>query len=123
MAAIRGLEEAIKNAQGKVVLGMVLLTDSEYLKNVLCNWLWKWRQNGYRKANGEPVKNSDLILRLDATAKAYKELYILHNPECRESSAVQVQHFHGHSGVSGNEQADAFARKGALRYRKMHFGR
>lgn len=122
MAAIRGLEEAIKNCQTKLVLGIELVTDSEYVQNVLCKWLWTWRQNGYRRTNGEPLKNVDLIRRLDATRKAYNEFYARDNPENSLNDAVTVNHVRGHKGNPGNEQADAFARKGALRYRKIHFG-
>jgi ribonuclease HI len=122
MSAIRALEKAVKNTRGKVVYGITLVSDSVYLIKMLSQWLWRWRENGYRKTNGEPVKNMDLILRVDEAAGAYKALFIRDNPNCRRNDAVQLRHVYGHSGDHGNEQADAFARKGALRYGKMHFG-
>lgn len=123
MAVIRCIEEAIKNSRDKLVLGIEIVTDSEYTMNVLCDWLPKWRKNGYKKANGDPVQNLDLIRRLEARMKDYRELFNCDNTHSfTRDTAIAIRHVHGHTGIPGNEQADALARKGALIYRRTHFG-
>lgn len=64
MAAVHVLETLASNtALHKVVIH----TDSNLLLQTVTVWLPNsWRANEYRKANGEPVANMDLIRRLDA---------------------------------------------------------
>lgn len=40
---------------------VVIYTDSMLLINSLTKWLTKWKRNNYRKADGNPVLNLDLI--------------------------------------------------------------
>ena len=53
-AAIMALEEVNKNSE------ITIYTDSSYVKNGITEWVLKWRENGWKNSNKEPVKNKDL---------------------------------------------------------------
>jgi len=71
-----------------------LYTDSEYLINCVTKWVKGWKQKGWKKSDGKPVLNQDLLEILD-------EL---------NSGLVKWQYVRGHSGNIGNERCDAIAR-------------
>ncbi len=76
---------------------VVILTDSKYLKNGMTKWVSGWMRNGWKTQGKDPVKNQDLWKRL-------VEMSAKHD--------VTWKWIPGHSGISGNEQADALANKG-----------
>ena len=39
---------------------VVVLTDSEYLRNGMMSWTRTWQRNGWRTSAGSPVKNKEL---------------------------------------------------------------
>ena len=45
---------------------VALYTDSQYLRRGVTEWMPQWAQKGWRKADGEPVKNQDLWRELDS---------------------------------------------------------
>jgi ribonuclease HI len=49
-----------------------LVTDSQYVKKGTTEYLPKWRSNGWRKANGEPVLNQDLWDQLDQVSQGHE---------------------------------------------------
>lgn len=71
-----------------------LYTDSEYLINCMTKWVKGWKRKGWKKADGNPVQNQDLLETLDAL----------------NSKQVNWQHVRGHSGNVGNERCDVIAR-------------
>jgi len=73
---------------------VVLITDSEYVKKGLTEWLPVWKKRGWKTAAKKPVKNADLWQRLDDAADRHK---------------VEWRWVRGHSGQEGNELADALA--------------
>jgi ribonuclease HI len=73
---------------------IILYTDSEYLINSVTKWLKGWKRKGWKKADGNPVQNQDLLEILD-------EL---------NNRLVSWQYVRGHSGNVGNERCDAIAR-------------
>ncbi len=93
MAAIAGLEALKRPCE------IVLTTDSQYLKRGVEEWLARWRANGWRTSNREPVKNRDLWERLSAALAAHR---------------VTWHWVKGHAGHAGNERADVLAREAAL---------
>lgn len=97
MAAIAGLE-ALKRP-----CSIRLTTDSRYVQQGIEQWLPKWRANGWRTADRQPVKNQELWRRL-ATA-------------C-ERHTVRWAWVRGHSGHSENERVDVAAREQAERFRE-----
>ncbi len=57
-AAIEALEILKKPCQ------VTLMTDSEYLRKGITEWLQGWKKNGWKTKSNEPVKNVDLWQRL-----------------------------------------------------------
>jgi ribonuclease HI len=90
MAAIRGLEALNRDCE------VHLLTDSQYLKKGITEWLPMWKAKKWKTAAKSPVKNADLWKRLDAAASRH---------------AVRWEWVRGHSGHRENELADALARR------------
>ena len=91
MAAIQGLE-ALTEARR-----VVLVTDSQYLKNGITQWLANWKRKGWRTASKQPVKNVDLWQRLDEIAGRHE---------------IDWQWVKAHSGHAENERADQLANRG-----------
>jgi len=49
-----------------------LVTDSQYVKKGITEHLPKWRSNGFRKSNGDPVLNQDLWDQLDLVGQGHE---------------------------------------------------
>jgi len=75
--------------------GVVIHTDSEYLKKGITEWLPKWRRNGWKTRTG-PVKNADLWQRLQEQVDRHD---------------VNWEWVKGHSGVTENERCDELVRE------------
>lgn len=88
LAAIKGLEALKRPCQ------VTLISDSNYLRQGMTQWLEGWKKKGWKTANKKPVKNQDLWQRLD---------------ELNQKHDVQWQWVKGHNGDPGNERADALA--------------
>jgi ribonuclease HI len=73
-------------------------TDSTYVKTGVTSWLPRWKTNGWKTSNREPVKNADLWQRLDAAMAPHQ---------------VEWHWVKGHAGHPENERADKLAVKGA----------
>jgi ribonuclease HI len=58
-AAIMALKEVNMNSE------ITIYTDSNYVKNGITEWVLKWKENGWKNSNKEPVKNKDLWKKLD----------------------------------------------------------
>lgn len=71
-----------------------LTTDSEYLRQGITQWLAKWKVNGWRTSQKQPVKNQDLWQALDAAAARHE---------------ISWHWVKGHSGHDENERVDAAA--------------
>jgi ribonuclease HI len=91
MAAIEGLS-ALKSP-----CEVSLTTDSQYVRKGISEWMPRWKANGWRTANKQPVKNQDLWQRLD---------------EMEQYHRVVWHWVKGHSGHRENEIADQLANQG-----------
>ncbi|SFK48413.1 ribonuclease HI [Methylorubrum salsuginis] len=89
-AAISALEHFPEGAQ------IEMRCDSQYVVKSVTEWMRGWKARGWRTATG-PVKNIDLMQRLDALAAA------------RDVRWTWVR---GHAGEAGNERADRLAAQG-----------
>jgi len=74
-------------------------TDSQYVQKGISEWMAGWKRRNWRTASGQPVKNQDLWLQLDALSQ-------LHH--------IEWKWVRGHSGHPENERADALANQGVL---------
>jgi ribonuclease HI len=75
-----------------------IMADSSYVIDALTKWRHGWKKRGWKTASGEPVKNRDLMERLDA-------LVIERMPT--------FEWVRGHDGHAANEAADERARAAA----------
>ena len=83
--ALRAIKEDLK---------IEIITDSQYVKNGINNWIVNWKNNGWRTAAKKPVKNKDLWQELDDLVQNYR---------------IKWKWVKGHSGDPGNERADQLA--------------
>jgi ribonuclease HI len=85
-------------------------TDSEYLRQGITQWLAKWKANGWRTSQRQPVKNQDLWQRLDEVTSGHE---------------VRWHWVKGHSGHDENERVDQAANEAidALGTRAVRHGR
>jgi len=77
-------------------------TDSKYVIDGLTSWIKGWKAKGWKTAKGDPVKNKELWLELDALNSKRKATF---------------DWVRGHSGHPGNERADELAKLGAYEAR------
>lgn len=91
MAAIQGLRALKRPCQ------VDLYTDSQYVRKGIMEWMAGWKKNGWKTAARKPVKNEDLWRTLDEEVARHD---------------VKWHWVRGHSGVPGNERADALANQG-----------
>jgi len=97
MAAIGGLEALTRPCE------IDLTTDSQYVKRGVEEWMARWRANGWRTSDKQPVKNRDLWERLSAALAAH---------------TVRWHWVKGHAGHAENERVDVLARDAALEMQK-----
>lgn len=60
-ACIKGIERVISKI---VFYKLIIYTDSMYLINSITNWSEKWKDNKWKKSNGEKILNKKLIKKL-----------------------------------------------------------
>ena len=80
-----------------------VLCDSQYVINSVTQWMPGWKRRGWRKADGKPVLNRELLEALD------------HALAGRD---VRFEWVKGHAGHPLNEAADERARAAADAYRR-----
>ncbi len=79
-----------------------ILCDSQYVINSVSKWMAGWKRKGWRKADGKPVMNVELLKDID-TAIAGRQ--------------VTFEWVKGHAGHQLNEAADARAQAAARAFR------
>lgn len=75
---------------------LLVRADSQYVINVVTKWGPGWRKKGWKKADGKPVANQELVAEL---LEAY---------ETRKAK-TRIDWVRGHTGDAGNEEADRLA--------------
>lgn len=65
-AAIEGLRALKEPCEVEVV------TDSEYLKNGITQWIHGWKRNGWKTSAKKPVVNQDLWMELDELVSKHR---------------------------------------------------
>lgn len=96
-AIVRALELTQEDEKVRV------FSDSKYSIDCSTSWYKAWEKNDWKKQNGEPVLNQDLIKRIRALIKE------------RDDAGFQTlfQWVKGHSTNAGNSAADRLAVAGA----------
>mmetsp|Transcript_4771 Transcript_4771/g.11030 ORF Transcript_4771/g.11030 Transcript_4771/m.11030 type:complete len:330 (-) Transcript_4771:305-1294(-) len=95
-AAVKALE-LCRDSRG---LPVRLFTDSQYTIKCVSEWIQRWRSNGWKNANKDPVSNQDLVKTLDALIRERNGFGM---------SMLEMVHVKGHSGNEGNDKADELA--------------
>jgi ribonuclease HI len=72
-----------------------VVTDSRYLHDGMTAWMVGWKRKGWKTASGQPVKNRDIWIQLEAAASAHER--------------VRWHWVKGHFGHALNERADMLA--------------
>ena len=91
-AAIEGLKRLKESCSVEIV------TDSEYLRNGVTNWIHGWKRKGWTTAEKKPVKNKDLWMMLDELVNAHQ---------------ARWQWTKGHALHEDNNRADELASRAA----------
>ncbi|NYE96341.1 ribonuclease HI [Psychromicrobium silvestre] len=78
-----------------------ILCDSQYVINCVTKWMPGWKRKGWRKADGKPVLNVDLLREIDAALKGRH---------------YEFEWVKGHAGHDLNEAADQRARAVSTAY-------
>jgi len=92
LAAAEGL------AQLPIGASAAVFTDSKFVVDGMTSWMEGWKRRGWKKADGSPVANLELWMRLDKEAS------------CRR---VTWKHVRGHIGIEMNELCDQMANEEA----------
>lgn len=77
---------------------LVVLADSQYVINSVTKWMPGWKRKGWKKADGKPVMNRELMERIDRAMVGRQ---------------VKFEWVKGHAGHDMNEAADLRARAAA----------
>ena len=103
-AELNALRQALLVAQQEIAKGasVRIHCDSTYTINAITKWAGGWKRRGWKKADGQPIKNPEIIQRTHALYESLKP-------------KVTIAHVKGHAGVEGNELADRMAMYGADR--------
>lgn len=91
-AAIEGLRAIKEPVEVEVV------TDSEYLKNGITQWIHGWKRNGWKTSAKKPVVNQDLWTELDQLVSNHKVVWTWTK---------------GHANHEDNNRADELATQAA----------
>ena len=74
---------------------LLVLCDSQYVINSVTSWMPGWKRRGWRTAAGEPVKNREIWVQLEAASAEHEQ--------------VRWHWVKGHVGHALNERADVLA--------------
>ena len=82
---------------------LTILADSQYAINSITKWLPGWKKKGWKKSDGKPVVNQDLMIQLDE----------LMTDATAAGRNITFQWIKGHAGHPLNEAADTRANAAA----------
>jgi len=82
---------------------LLILCDSQYVINAVTKWMPGWKKKGWKKADGKPVMNLDLLKEIDAAIVGRK---------------YRFEWVKGHANHPLNEAADSRARAVSEAYQR-----
>jgi len=105
-AIYKGLKAVLRNYNFDK---LTIYTDSMYSKNSLTVWINTWKNNNWKTSTNKPVKNKDLIVKIDKYLSMKKY-----------NHKIFIEHVRSHTNKTdykskGNERADMLANMGALK--------
>ena len=102
LTAVRELLSQTREA-GHAAEELVILCDSQYVINSVTKWMPGWKKKGWKKKDGKPVLNVELMQAID------REM---------QGRNVRFEWVKGHAGHELNEEADLLARQGMAPFLK-----
>lgn len=78
---------------------VLIITDSKYCIQSICDWMSGWKRRGWKTAGGDEVKNLGLMKKLDSHMQYFASRGV----------KVEYQWVKGHSGDTYNELVDRLA--------------
>lgn len=82
---------------------LLIYCDSVYAINSITKWMPGWKRKGWRKGDGKPVQNVEIMKQLDAAMQGRR---------------VRFEWVKGHSGHDLNTEADRLANAAALAFKE-----
>jgi ribonuclease HI len=102
MGELKAVLELFRATEG-VDDDLLVLCDSQYVINSVVKWMPGWKRKGWRKADGSPVMNVELMKEIDAALQGRR---------------YRFEWVKGHVGHELNEAADDRARAAATAYQR-----
>ena len=84
----------------------IIYSDSAYAVNLCNDWMYKWKDNGWKRSKNKPVENLDLVQKIYDLLHSHKE-------------DIEIRKCAGHAGILENELADALAKGDNLKFKKL----
>ena len=103
MGEIKAVLDLFEATAHRAESKLLIYCDSQYVINSLTQWMSGWKKRGWKKADGKPVQNRDLLEALDAASTG------------RDYEMVWVK---GHAGHELNEAADSRANAAAQAFKE-----
>ena len=105
-AIYKGIKKISQNYRFKK---LIIYTDSKYSIGCLTEWIKNWKKNNWMTSNNKPVKNVDIIQRIDKYLSNRKYM-----------GKIFFEHVKAHTNKQdyksrGNQIADELANKGGLK--------
>lgn len=85
-----------------------IYSDSAYCINILTSWIYSWSKNNWYNNKGRIIKNLDIILSI---YEYYKINFFVNQ--------INFVKINGHSGIIGNELADALAKADVPKFSRI----
>lgn len=103
-AELNGMLEAFKLAKRYIAQAkqVQILSDSKYSIDCITKWAAGWQKKGWKKADGQPIKNPELV---QACYSLYQEI----------KTNIHISHVKGHANIEGNELSDRMAVLGRMK--------
>jgi len=100
---LQAVLELLRATAGATEEPLLIMCDSKYVIDSITKWMPGWKRRGWRKADGAPVLNRDLMESLD---------------EAMQGRTVTFEWVKGHAGHELNEAADVRANAAAKAYQQ-----
>lgn len=102
-AELNGMLEAFKLAKTYISKGqsVQILSDSKYSIDCITKWASGWKNKGWKKSDGQPIKNPELV---QACYSLYQDI----------KNNITINHVKGHANIEGNELSDRMAVLGRM---------
>ena len=94
--------------QAADVEDLTVLCDSQYVIKAITQWMPGWKRKGWKKADGKPVMNRELLEQLDQLMEARRQ----------SGRRTHFEWVKGHAGHPLNEEADRLANGAAAAYQR-----